>query len=917
MAIDIGPKIGIDGEAEFRKSISNINQQLKTLASEMSAVTSAFTDNDSEQEKLMATNRVLAEQIAAQTEKVAKLQEGLDKSTEKLGANDTATLKWRQAVADATAQLNTMQAQLAKNEASLLDSASASGEAADELKETEKATKDAGAAADDAGSRFDGFSAVLKGVGAAAATAATAAGTAAVKLGTEVVQSFGELEQNLGGSEVVFGEWAEEVQKISEDAYKNLGASQSEYLATANKMASLFQGSGIEQGETFELTTQAMQRAADVASVMGIDVSTALESIAGAAKGNFDMMDNLGVAMNATTIEAYALANGIGLEAEANAEAAVDAAKLADAQDKLTKAQLNVEMQQSKLNAAIAKYGENSSQAEQAAINLEKAQVDMSTAARKVEEAMIPAQESLGGWWDSASNAEKAEVAMQMFFERTSQYAGNFARESEETVSGSLTLLQASVESLIAGLGNSSADISNLVGNVADAFTAVTSNVQPVLETLIANIPTAVDSIVAALRDMLPILLDTATALFESVLQALIDLLPELIPFAVDAIMQIVDTIVENLPLIINAALEIILALANGLIEALPQLIPAVVDAVIGIAETLIENIDPIIDAALEIILALADGLLAALPRLVEKIPELTDGIVNGILSNIDDIIQCGVELLVALIQDLPQIIKTIISAAPQIVTSIIDALLDPETLDGIIQAGVDLLTALIIELPTIIELIVVEIPKIITSIIFAILEKTPEIATTGHKLLVSLVEKLPEAAKKIGEKVQELISGIGDKFNDFVDDMTDIGQDLVEGLWQGILDTKDWIIDKVTGLGDWIMGGIKDVFGINSPSKVMADEVGVNLARGIGVGFDDAMPEVARQMQRAIPSPEVAFSNAAAGMVNGVQTAMAGMTMPQSATIVLQTSDGQTLARWLLPDLRAVMRANPEVATV
>ena len=243
MAVDIGPKIGIDGEAEFRKSIQNINQQLKTLSSEMAAVTSSFSDNDSEQSKLVATNRVLTEQIAAQSKKVAKLQEGLDKSTEKLGANDTATLKWRQAVADATTQLNNMQNQLAKNDSRLVELADSADDASSELNETEKAVKDAGDAADESSGRFDGFATVLKGVGAAAATAAAAAGAAAIKLGTEVVSSFGELEQNLGGSEVVFGEWADEVQKISEDAYKNLGASQSEYLATANKMASLFQGS--------------------------------------------------------------------------------------------------------------------------------------------------------------------------------------------------------------------------------------------------------------------------------------------------------------------------------------------------------------------------------------------------------------------------------------------------------------------------------------------------------------------------------------------------------------------------------------------------------------------------------------------------------------------------------------------------
>ena len=54
-----------------------------------------------------------------------------------------------------------------------------------------------------------------------------------------------------------------------------------------------------------------MQRAADMASVMGIDMQVALDSVAGAAKGNFTMMDNLGVAMNATNIEAYALAKGL------------------------------------------------------------------------------------------------------------------------------------------------------------------------------------------------------------------------------------------------------------------------------------------------------------------------------------------------------------------------------------------------------------------------------------------------------------------------------------------------------------------------------------------------------------------------------------------------------------------------------
>ena len=119
------------------------------------------------------------------------------------------------------------------------------------------------------------------------------------------------LEQNLGGSEAVFGEFAKRMQDTAAQAYNSMGLSQSAYLATANKMGSLFKGAGFATVEAVELTEEAMQRAADVASIMGIDIEHAMESIAGAAKGNFTMMDNLGVAINDTNLKEYALSKGI------------------------------------------------------------------------------------------------------------------------------------------------------------------------------------------------------------------------------------------------------------------------------------------------------------------------------------------------------------------------------------------------------------------------------------------------------------------------------------------------------------------------------------------------------------------------------------------------------------------------------
>ena len=112
MAVNLGPKIGLDGEAEFRKQLNNIIQQCRTLDSEMKAVTSAFDDNDDSQEKLTRQSEVLTKQIQAQTQRVEMLKKGLSESTKEYGEADTKTLKWAQAVNEANTLLNRMSNEL-------------------------------------------------------------------------------------------------------------------------------------------------------------------------------------------------------------------------------------------------------------------------------------------------------------------------------------------------------------------------------------------------------------------------------------------------------------------------------------------------------------------------------------------------------------------------------------------------------------------------------------------------------------------------------------------------------------------------------------------------------------------------------------------------------------------------------------
>ena len=158
---------------------------------------------------------------------------------------------------------------------------------------------------DSLGSRMGSkFASIAKFAGKAGALALVAGFGLAIK-------NTAQLEQSMGGLEVVFGDSAKKMKELAVNSYAVMGTSANQYAETANKMGSLYQGAGYTIAESSKMSAEAMQRSTDVATAMGISSESALESVAGMAKGNFTMMDNLGVAMNDTALQAYATAKGM------------------------------------------------------------------------------------------------------------------------------------------------------------------------------------------------------------------------------------------------------------------------------------------------------------------------------------------------------------------------------------------------------------------------------------------------------------------------------------------------------------------------------------------------------------------------------------------------------------------------------
>ena len=270
-----------------------------------------------------------------------------------------------------------------------------------------------------------------------------------------------------------------------------------------------------------------------------------------------------------------------------------------------------------------------------------------------------------------------------------------------------------------------------------------------------------------------------------------------------------IEKITEKLPEILKVGMDILTKLIDGIVSALPTLMPAVIQVINTLVQNIIQLLPQILQAGIEIIVELANGLAQALPDLIPVAIDTIVLLVETLLDNIDQIIDAGINLILGLA-------------------------------DGLMEA-----------LPRLIE----KIPVIIEKLIDAITNNLPKIIEMGIKLTldlaVGLIKAIPQLVSKIPQIITALVKGLGEG----VGKIAEVGLNLVKGLWNGINNAKDWVLDKIKGFGKSILNGIKSFFGIHSPSTLFRDEVGSNLALGIGEGFSDTMSNVTEDMVNAIPT--------------------------------------------------------------
>jgi phage-related protein len=140
-------------------------------------------------------------------------------------------------------------------------------------------------------------------------------------------------------------------------------------------------------------------------------------------------------------------------------------------------------------------------------------------------------------------------------------------------------------------------------------------------------------------------------------------------------------------------------------------------------------------------------------------------------------------------------------------------------------------------------------------TLVTELVKALPRLLSLGGQLLSQLISGISKAIPKLLQTAKDIVKTVLDALKQLPEKVVEIGTNLVKGLWNGIKDAVGWIKDKIVEFGDSVLQGLKDFFGIESPSKVMKKEVGAYLAKGIGIGFTDEMKNVAAQMQDSIPT--------------------------------------------------------------
>ena len=549
MATNIGPKISVEGEAQYRKQMAQIIAQQKALTAEMKATVSGFTSATSAQEKARASASVLDRQIANLTDALKAQQGQLDKAEAKYGSSSKEALAYRTAVYNTTAELNKLKNQL--------------GGTAD-------AVEDTGDAMEEAGRQGVRFGDLIKAnvISDFIVDGLREIASAAKDMAASFVQSAADVRAETAQYAQTFGELAGEADAAIQQVADSANTLPSLLKPAATSIYAFARSSGADTAQAMDLMAQSMQVAVDAAAYYDRSLSDVTETLQSFLKGNYENDAALGVSSteatrNAQAMEMFGQAYNDLTEIQkqqALLQMVVDAQELSGAMGQAAREADGWQNVQGNLNEAWRQFAAVKGQA--------------------MLDALIPAMQEVTGLLTGLTDGSlSAGQAMQQAFAFASQQAGQLVAQLPQALSG-LGGLGASIAS---GL---SAVLPQVQAAASDLLATLKQGIEANLPQLMDTGLKALTNFTAGLRESAGQLVDQGLSLIVSLAEGIAQGLPSLIEQAPRIVTNLAGVINDNAPKILAAGVQIIAALAKGLIQAIPTLvanIPEILNAIVNV----------------------------------------------------------------------------------------------------------------------------------------------------------------------------------------------------------------------------------------------------------------------------------------------------------------------------------------------
>ncbi len=454
--------------------------------------------------------------------------------------------------------------------------------------------------------------------------------------------------------------------------------------------------------------------------------------------------------------------------------------------------------------------------------------------------------------------------------------AGTTAKEASGTISGSLSALKSGWSNLVTAIATDNGDIEGSVDSLASGVETVLDNLIPTIGRAINGIGTVIGRLAPVIVSKIPDIVRTVfpvlmTAVGEMI-AAFTSSLPEIISIFADLIPQLTQSIINSLPSIMATGTQILQALINGITVMMPQLISQVPLLIQTLVLGITEGLPTLLESGGQMLQAIISGIISTIPALVEMLPTIIQAVADAVTEGLPLILEQGVNILLTIINGLTEAIPKLVEYIPQIIDTIVNVL--SNNLPLILQSGVQILIMLIQGLAQAIPQLIKMLPQIITTIVSTLRQNLPQILQAGATILKNLVSGIVSVLGELGRAAGRIFTTVWDVIKGIPAKMLEIGGNIVSGIWNGISNGFGWIKDKISGWVGNVVGFIKGLFGIHSPSTVFRDEVGKMLGLGFAQGIEDSTDdavnsaaEMAKSVLDTMDGMDTAFSAGVSGL--------------------------------------------------